>query len=312
MQETFCLFLPPEVSHQEPDLWLCRKDRNLVADRLTIGLLASDGQTIALEERAPSQSVLHPAGAGLYRVRFAQTHEDHERAFRLRFLVFNLELGEGPDSAYSDGYERDEFDEVCDHLLVEHIESRQIVGTYRLQTGSVAARNLGYYSEREFDFAPYERLRGELVELGRACIHREHRSFEVLALLWRGIAAYAEERNARYLVGCSSLTSQSPSEGAAVYGQLQDFLVEPSLQTTPLADYQFPLDRQTWLPRIARPPKLLRAYLSIGARICGAPAIDRAFKTIDFLTLLDLEGMYSTARARFLSCGKAQLRGGSR
>jgi len=32
-------------------------------------------------------------------------------------------------------------------------------------------------------------------------------------------------------------------------------------------------------------PKLLRTYLAIGARICGPPAIDREFKTIDFLTL---------------------------
>jgi putative hemolysin len=237
-------------------------------------------------------------------MRFAETREDLEGAFRLRFLVFNLELGEGPESAYQDGHERDEFDEVCDHLLVEHVGSRQIVGTYRLQTGASAARNLGYYSAREFDFNPYEPLREELVELGRACIHRDHRSFEVLTLLWRGIAAYALERNARYLVGCSSLTSQSPSEGWGIYSQLQDFLVEPSLQTVPLAAYQLPVDEHSSARCELRPPRLLRAYLSIGARICGTPAIDRAFKTIDFLTLLDLEAMYSGARARFLGSTK--------
>jgi len=49
-----------------------------------------------------------------------------------------------------------------------------------------------------------------------------------------------------------------------------------------------------------QPPKLLRAYLSIGAKICGPPAVDREFKTIDFLTLLDLERISPTARARFL------------
>ena len=85
-----------------------------------------------------------------------------------------------------------------------------------------------------------------------------------------------------------------------MYAQLQDFLVESSLQTVPLPKYQFPLDKYSELPGLTRPPKLLRAYLSIGARICGPPAIDRAFKTIDFLTLLDLEDMYSAARARFL------------
>lgn len=275
-----------------------------MADGLTTRRLASGVQPIALEKREASQSVLHPAETGPYWVRFAETREDRENAFRLRFLVFNLELGEGLDSAYRDGYERDEFDEVCDHLLVEHTESRQIVGTYRLQTGAMAAHHIGYYSAREFDFAPYEALRGKLVELGRACIHRDHRSFEVLTLLWRGIAAYAEERNARYLVGCSSLTSQSASEGAAVYAQLQDFLVEPSLQTVPLPGYQLRVEEGGSPRHGLRPPRLLRAYLSIGARICGVPAVDRAFKTIDFLTLLDLKAMYSAARARFLGGAK--------
>jgi putative hemolysin len=48
-------------------------------------------------------------------------------------------------------------------------------------------------------------------------------------------------------------------------------------------------------------PKLLRAYLSIGAKICGPPALDREFKTIDFLTLLDLESLPPSVRQRFLS-----------
>jgi len=48
-------------------------------------------------------------------------------------------------------------------------------------------------------------------------------------------------------------------------------------------------------------PKLLRAYLSIGAKICGPPALDRQFKTIDFLTLLDLHSLPALVRARFLN-----------
>jgi putative hemolysin len=47
-------------------------------------------------------------------------------------------------------------------------------------------------------------------------------------------------------------------------------------------------------------PKLLRAYLAVGARICGPPAIDREFKTIDFLTLMDLEALHPRVHARFL------------
>ena len=113
--------------------------------------------------------------SGAYRLRFAECKADLEAAFRLRFLVFNLELGEGFESAYRDGQDNDEFDGVCDHLLVEHSLTGQVVGTYRLQAGQVAARNFGYYSAREFDFSPFEPIRGSLVELGRACIHPRHR-----------------------------------------------------------------------------------------------------------------------------------------
>ena len=237
---------------------------------------------------------------GAYRLRFAESPEERRAAYRLRFLVFNLELNEGLESAYRDGYDVDEFDAVCDHLIVEHALSGGIIGTYRLQTGVVAARNLGYYSAREFEFAPYERLRAQVVELGRAAIHRDHRCFDVLTLLWRGIADYAKERNARYLLGCSSLSSQSPEEGSALYWSLQDFLAQPSLRTTPLPRTAFPLLAADCMRDQIRAPRLLRAYLSIGARICGEPAMDRDFATIDFLTLLDLEELAPVARSRFL------------
>jgi putative hemolysin len=47
-------------------------------------------------------------------------------------------------------------------------------------------------------------------------------------------------------------------------------------------------------------PKLLRTYLSVGSKICGPPAIDRQFKTIDFLTLLDLRTIPKVVRDRFM------------
>ena len=50
--------------------------------------------------------------AGAYRLRFAESLNDLEAAYRLRFLVFNLELGEGLETAYEHGYDSDEFDPV--------------------------------------------------------------------------------------------------------------------------------------------------------------------------------------------------------
>jgi len=213
-------------------------------------------------------------------------------------VVFNLELHEGLMSAYADGMDRDQFDDVCEHLLVENKCDGRIVGTYRLQQGDVAGRNFGYYSEQEFGFTPYEEMRTQIVELGRACIHREHRSPEVLHMLWRGIARYALANGGRYMMGCCSLTSQDAAMGWAVYASLQHCLVESSLQTLPTAAYALPVCAAE-APE-ERAPKLLRAYLTLGAKICGPPAIDREFGTIDFLTLLDLQALHPRMAAKFL------------
>jgi putative hemolysin len=193
----------------------------------------------------------------------------------------------------------DPFDTVCDHLLVEHLPSQQVVGTYRMQTGTDAAKNLGYYCAQEFEFATFEPLRGQIVELGRACVHRQHRNLIVLGLLWKGIADYATARSARYLIGCSSLTTQDPAVGAWAYTELcrKKHLADPAWQTQPTPAYECPLDRMVEDP--VQIPKLLRAYLAIGGKICGAPALDRHFKTIDFLTLLDLVALPPATRERF-------------
>jgi len=45
----------------------------------------------------------------------------------------------------------------------------------------------------------------------------------------------------------------------------------------------------------------LKTYLAIGCRIGGAPAWDREFGTIDFLTFLDLKLVSPSARNRFLA-----------
>jgi hypothetical protein len=41
-------------------------------------------------------------------------------------------------------------------------------------------------------------------------------------MLWKGIARYAESSGARYLIGCSSLTSQDENEGVALYKELRE------------------------------------------------------------------------------------------
>jgi putative hemolysin len=235
-----------------------------------------------------------------YTVRFARDAKEIRHALRLRFEVFNLELNEGLASAHATGIDEDAFDEVCDHLIVVEEGSGAVVGTYRMQTGTMAGLNLGYYSACEFDFTPFEPFRDSMVELGRACVHRNHRSIAVISMLWREIVRYALEHKARYLIGCSSLTSQDPAHGRALYNRFaaEGCLSAREFRTVPLPAFE--LDQVKPLADCPPPPKLLRAYLGLGARICSAPAIDRAFGTIDFLTMIDCFNADATATDRFV------------
>jgi putative hemolysin len=233
----------------------------------------------------------------LFRLSLAQSMEDLTQCQRLRYRVFNCELGEGLTDSDACGLDRDRFDLICDHLMVHDAASGKLVGTYRMQTGYRAKGNLGYYSEQLFDLSPFEPLRGEILELGRACVHEDYRNTTALFMLWKGIASYAALCNARYLIGCSSITSQDENEGMALYHELRwKYLVEPSLRTEPRPGFQC---KETAPATPAPPPRLFRAYLDISARLCGPPAIDRDFRTIDFLTLVDLQSIPPRVRSRF-------------
>jgi putative hemolysin len=235
-----------------------------------------------------------------YSSRFASTTEDIHAAQTLRFLVFNLELEEGLESSFLTFRDEDAYDAVCSHLLVE--SDGEVVGTYRMQTGLQAEKHIGFYSAQEFDLSPFEPIRNQVLELGRACVHQNHRNLSVLSMLWRGIAQYSRSQGCRYLLGCSSLTSQNPAEGLALYKTLAKNHGAPDhLLTQPLPGWECSAPDSD-LEEVNSPkvPKLLNAYLSIGAKICAPPAMDREFKTIDFLTLLDLENLPKSASA-FLS-----------
>jgi putative hemolysin len=283
-----------------------------VPSRIAVASFEDVSSGFAAPVLAPARAIhsrIH-AEVGRYQLRLAQSVEDLDAVCRLRFKVFNIELGKGLESSYETGLDTDDFDLFCEHLLVEDKIERKIVGTYRMQSGMTAARNLGYYSEQEFDFSPYEALRGEVLELGRASIDREHRTPEVLTLLWRGIAQYAVDMQLRYLIGCSSLNSEDPREGWRMFHQLRPYRVADGLETRPAEGYICPdelaiEERGSECQEVAaepvKVPKLLKTYLAIGARICGAPAWDREFGTIDFLTLLDLRTISSSARNRFLA-----------
>jgi len=242
--------------------------------------------------------------AGTYALRFASNETDLDRIAKLRFEVFNIELSEGLSGSWETCRDRDAFDAHCHHLMVVDQGSGEVVGTYRMQTHHMAHAGAGFYSDGEFVLATLgDDFLGQSVELGRACIARAHRNSRVLYLLWRGLAAYMLHNHQRYFFGCCSLTSQDPADGWHVTQHLRDKgLLHETLRVEPRAelacfDASFnPGPSQTRV----RLPRLMRTYLDYGARIAGAPAIDRQFKTIDFLAVFDMQTIAPRVRRLFV------------
>ena len=234
-----------------------------------------------------------------YRLRIARSAAEIDAVLKLRFDVFNLELGEGLDSAYAQMRDRDRFDEHCHHLLVEDEVSGSVVGTYRL-IPHAAAQQCGFYSDDEFHLAdlPVPVLE-QSIELGRACIAAAHRNTRVLYLLWLGLARYMQATDSRYFFGCCSLTSQDATEGYAIADYLEANGFRSSAYRVGVRDACRLTPPETTPPARVKVPKLMRLYLQYGARIVSDPAIDRQFKTIDYLALFDIASLDARSRRMF-------------
>ncbi len=161
----------------------------------------------------------------------------------------------------------------------------------------------GFYSEDEFDLSglPADIL-SNAIEVGRAVVAADYRNQKVLFLLWRGLAAYMQKNAKRYLFGCCSLTSQDPADGKWVMDYLREHdHCHPQHVVRPQPDwvcYEPGFDPGP-PPEPVKLPKLFRTYMRYGAKVCGPPAIDRKFKTIDYLVLLDVDELDGVTRALF-------------
>jgi putative hemolysin len=259
------------------------------------------GYPTAIESLPASEIV-----EGSYAVRYARSTAELDELARLRFRVFNLELNEGLDESYLTGRDLDPYDPQCHHLIVIHRASGAIIGTYRIQTTAMAEAGRGFYTGSEFDLSRLPReILDEAVEVGRACIAREHRLKPVLFLLWRGLALYMAHNRKRWLFGPCSLTSQDPWDGKRALDQLarrgllrDDVVVtaQPGFECEWSGDDPEPEKGE----RLELPP-LFEIYLRYAGRVCGPPVIDRQFKTIDFFVLFDVEQLSPRARRLFFA-----------
>lgn len=153
-------------------------------------------------------------------VRLAANADELRQAQKLRYRIFGEEMGAQLASAQL-GIDCDEYDELCDHLVVVSPDG-EVVGTYRMLSPDNARRAPKLYSEHEFDLSRLTHVRDSLVEVGRSCVHADYRTGGTIALLWSGLAQYVREHNAEYLAGCASVSlNDGGHQAASLYRKLE-------------------------------------------------------------------------------------------
>jgi putative hemolysin len=240
-----------------------------------------------------------PAAPARYTVTLARDEHEVRAAQRLRHDVFAGEMG-ALLATPQPGHDIDAFDAYCDHLLVRDTGTGQVVGTYRLLPPERAAVAGRLYSEGEFELGALDPIRPGLVEVGRSCVHPDHRDGAVISLIWAGIARYMADRGHEWLAGCCSVPlADGGTLATATWERVrnkhlapEEFRVRPLLPWIP--DAEAPSGH-------TEPPALLRGYLRLGAWVCGEPAHDPDFGVADLYVLLSMRRVNPRYLRHFLS-----------
>ena len=253
--------------------------------------------------------------SGALEVRLATTAREVEEAQRLRYEIFYREMSAKPTPEMREtGRDFDEYDPICDHLLVvDHDEGGKIVATYRLLQSEGAERAKGFYTAGEYDIAPMLKLRAgqKLLELGRSCVLKPYRNGPTMQLLWRGLLVYLIRNDIALMFGCASLPGTNPQALALQLSYLYHFHLTPEAERVRAVPSRFvsmnliPKDQINEADALHALPPLVKGYLRTGASIGDGAVIDHQFDTTDVFIYLPV----ASANPRLIKHLKKRLAG---
>ncbi len=260
-----------------------------------------------------------PAKKTQLTVRLALEARDLLAAQQLRYQVFYEEMQAVPSpEAKIERRDSDDFDAVCDHLLVVKrknpfdqkklsVADGELVGTYRLLRQDVAEKNFGFYTQSEFDIASLIARKPNLrfLELGRSCVMREYRNKPVVELLWQGIWDYVRHHKMDVMLGCASLEGTN----ADVHADSLSFLAYHAAATAEwhvrahaanrVDMKRIPAESINQKQALSALPPLIKGYLRLGCTIGEGAVIDYQFNTTDVLIVLPVSQINSRYFGRF-------------
>lgn len=232
-----------------------------------------------------------------YQARIATTPEDCQAAQRLRALVF---LGE------PEGLDRDLFDDICTHVLIEETGSGSLVCCFRMLVLNGGAEIAQSYSAQFYELSALAGFEGKMVEMGRFCIAPGRLDPDILRVAWAAMTRFVDDNRIEMLFGCSSFHGTETETYLDAFAMLRERHLAP----------------RRWWPRVKAPavfrfaqrlrrhkpdlklamrhmPPLLRTYLLMGGWVSDHAVIDRDLNTLHVFTGVEI-GAIPPTRKRLL------------
>ncbi|MFN5999417.1 MAG: GNAT family N-acetyltransferase [Paracoccaceae bacterium] len=247
-----------------------------------------------------------------YAVRLATTPQDLTAAQALRYQVFVRELGgNGPLVDHAAGLERDAFDEHFDHLVlvdrrIDPESLAHVIGAYRVLPSDRRDAAGRFYSETEFDLTPLLASGRKLLELGRSCVHADHRGGTAMFHLWNGLAEYVLDRGIEVLFGAASFHGTDVAALAQSLSYLHHHhLAPPEMRVRALPPHRqemnlIPVANLDRRAAMVATPALIKAYLRLGGFVGDGAWIDRDFNTTDVCLVMDTGQMSARHREFYI------------
>ncbi|MFZ7090674.1 GNAT family N-acetyltransferase [Primorskyibacter sp. 2E233] len=221
---------------------------------------------------------------GRYRARIAQSAADLRAAQNLRGLAFHG--GQARDC--------DDFDDLCEHILVEEVGSGTLVCCFRFLPIPHGREISSSYSAQYYELSSLEDFDGPMVEMGRFCLHPDWTDPDILRIAWGMMALYIDANGVELMFGCTSFTGTDARDYYDAFAMLKARHLAPT----------------RWLPRVKAPtvfrfaqrlrrkpdaqaamlrmPPLLRTYLMMGGWVSDHAVVDAQMNTLHVFTGVEI------------------------
>lgn len=233
-------------------------------------------------------------------VKLANTESEYNQVYKLRYQELLLEYDQ--TKKFEEEIDKDEYDEVCDHLIAIDTSKDQVVGTYRLIKKSHINNLKNFLTEKEFNIDIIKKY--QILEVGRAVVKEEYRDGVTIGMLWRGVIRYAVSENIDIMIGTASFHGTDPLVYKSTLSYLYDNHLSPiDIRCFANKDSYFDMKLcDGYDPVVAKKemPPLIKGYLNLGATVGDGAYIDKEFNSVDVLIVLVIKDINPRYLKRYL------------